>query len=109
MEEENIEELRKALLSTFGREDIPAEIDYDLIANRFTDFLKANMPPRTAVCFGFAAARDKIMCVIGGQHQDSPAFDAIITKLASQVDQRRDFEIRSEEINIGRANDDENT
>lgn len=108
MENEKIDQLKKALLLTLGDGD-RTDIDYDLIANRFTDFLKANMPPGVAVCFGFAGARDKIMCVVGGQHQDSPAFDAIITKLASQVDQRRDFEIRSEEINIGRANDDENT
>lgn len=87
------------------QEDEP-DIDYEGIATKFTEFLKENMPPRTAVVFGFARASNKIMCVIGGAHPNNPVFDALVTKVAGQIDGRRDFDSTATEVTIDHHQED---
>ena len=87
------------------QEDIP-DIDYEGIASKFTDFLQEHMPPRTAVVFGFANSPNKIMCVIGGASPNNPIYDALVTKLAGQVDSRRDFDSTATEVIIDHHSED---
>jgi hypothetical protein len=106
--DEALESLKEALRNALHPRT-ESDIDFDGIAGKFTDYLHDHMPSGTAVVFGFARDRDRIMCVIGGQNVDSPVYDALLVKLGAQIDGRREFTCTEGEVDIERAGDGEDS
>jgi len=103
--DQDFEQSLKNLLAQYKEDNTP-DLDYEGIAEQFTNFLKEHMPQGTAVVFAFAKHSNKIMCVVGGVHPQNPIYDALVVKIAGQVDGRREFDSTATEVTIDHHTED---